>query len=82
MTVWSWNLPTVRCGPSRKKRRSRRIGARGLRAVVESLMTGIMYEIPSDRDISKVIVTEECVRNGTTPTVVRKKAIDDHSQVS
>ena len=60
----------------------RKIGARGLRAVVESLMTGIMFEIPSDPDITKVIVTEECVRGGCEPAVVRRNALEDHSQVS
>ena len=53
---------------------ARRIGARGLRAVVEGLMTGIMYEIPSDPKIRKVVITEECVKDGTGPTVVR---VDD-----
>ena len=59
----------------------RRIGARGLRAVVESLMTEIMYEIPSDHEITKVIVTEECVKNGTAPVAVRKNE-ENQSQVS
>jgi len=49
----------------------RKIGARGLRAVLETLMTGIMFEIPSDKTIKKVIITEDCVRNGTQPEVVR-----------
>ena len=49
----------------------RKIGARGLRAVLETLMTGIMFEIPSDKTIKKVIITEDCVRNGTEPEVVR-----------
>ena len=40
----------------------RQIGARGLRAVMEELMTQIMYEIPSDLSIQKVIVTESCVQ--------------------
>ena len=60
----------------------RKIGARGLRAVLESLMTGIMFEIPSDKTITKVIVTEDCVRNGTQPEVVRKSDPKDRSHVS
>ncbi|MEA4965288.1 MAG: ATP-dependent Clp protease ATP-binding subunit ClpX [Oscillospiraceae bacterium] len=60
----------------------RKIGARGLRAVLESLMTNIMYELPSDSDIAKVVVTKECVEQGTDPVVVRKKQIGEHSQVS
>jgi len=60
----------------------RKIGARGLRAVLETLMTGIMFEIPSDKSITKVIVTEDCVRNGTDPEVVRKSDPKDRSHVS
>ena len=48
----------------------RQIGARGLRAVMEELMTQIMYEIPSDLSIQKVIVTESCVQGGQ-PQIIR-----------
>lgn len=49
----------------------RKIGARGLRAVLENVMTRIMYEIPSDPSISKVLITQDCVRKGAEPEVVR-----------
>ncbi len=49
----------------------RQIGARGLRAIMEEVMTGIMFEIPSDLTIQSVLITEKCVRNGEKPTVVR-----------
>ena len=49
----------------------RQIGARGLRAIMEEIMTGIMFEIPSDLTIQSVLVTENCVRNGEKPVVVR-----------
>ena len=42
----------------------RQIGARGLRAVMERAMTKIMYEIPSDLTIRKVIITPECIHGG------------------
>ncbi len=48
----------------------RQIGARGLRAVMEQLMTKIMYQIPSDLSILKVIITPECV-DGAEPEIVR-----------
>ena len=51
----------------------RQIGARGLRAVMEQTMTKIMYLIPSDLSIHKVIITPECV-NGGQPQLVRDKA--------
>ena len=50
------------------------IGARGLRSVMENIMTEIMFEVPSDPTISQVIVTGDCVKNGISPMVIRKKA--------
>ena len=46
-----------------------KIGARGLRSVVEGVMTDIMYRIPSDKTAKKVLVTAESVREGTSPLV-------------
>ena len=51
----------------------RQIGARGLRAIMESIMTRIMFKIPSDLSIKKVIITPECVQGGD-PDVVRDAA--------
>ena len=50
-----------------------KIGARGLRSVIEGVMTDIMYMVPSDKTAKKVIVTAECVREGTRPTVEHAK---------
>ena len=52
-----------------------KIGARGLRSVVEGVMTDIMYRIPSDKTAKKVIVTAESVREGTSPTVLHETDI-------
>ncbi len=49
-----------------------KIGARGLRSVMESIMTDIMYTVPSEKDIEKIIVTADCVKNNTSPDVIRK----------
>ena len=46
-----------------------KIGARGLRSVIEGVMTDIMFKVPSDKTAKKVIVTAQCVRDGTSPTV-------------
>ena len=48
------------------------IGARGLRSVMEKTMTRVMYEVPSDPTIRKVVVTEDCIRNGTEPEIFRE----------
>jgi ATP-dependent Clp protease ATP-binding subunit ClpX len=44
-------------------------GARGLRAIVEKLMTDIMYEIPSKKNIKRVVVTKDSVENSEPPEV-------------
>ncbi len=49
-----------------------KIGARGLRSVMEGIMTDIMYSVPSERDVEKVIITADCVNNNTSPEVIRK----------
>ena len=49
-----------------------KIGARGLRSVMEGIMTDIMYSVPSEKDIEKVIITADCVNNNTGPEVIRK----------
>ena len=49
----------------------RKIGARGLRAVLEDVMTNVMYEIPSDPSITKVLITRDCVEKGGQPELTR-----------
>ena len=53
-----------------QKALEREIGARGLRAIMEKLMTGIMYQIPSDLSIQKVVITPECV-DGAPAQIIR-----------
>ena len=50
----------------------RQIGARGLRAVMEEVMIGVMYLIPSDLSIKKVVITADCIR-GDKPKILRDK---------
>ncbi len=52
----------------------RQIGARGLRAIMEEIMTKIMYEIPSAPTIQSVCITERCVREGEPPQITRDAA--------
>jgi len=49
----------------------RNIGARGLRAVMEGILTDVMYDIPSDPTVEKVLITATCVRGECGPTLVR-----------
>lgn len=48
------------------------IGARGLRSIMEKLMTKIMYAVPSDKTIQKVVITKQCVEGTSAPTVLRR----------
>lgn len=48
----------------------RKTGARGLRAIIETIMRNVMYEVPSRSDIAKCIVTKEVVLNKEEPILV------------
>ena len=48
-------------------------GARGLRTIIEGLMTDVMYDIPSEQDVEEVIITRDCVTKGEKPRLVFKK---------
>ncbi len=56
-----------------QKALDRQIGARGLRAILEKIMTGIMFRIPSDLSIKKVVITPQVVE-GDDPILVRDTA--------
>lgn len=45
-------------------------GARGLRTIIESFMTTVMYKLPSEKNIKEVIVTRECVTDKAEPKIV------------
>jgi ATP-dependent Clp protease ATP-binding subunit ClpX len=50
----------------------RKIGARGLRALMESAMLDLMYEIPSNPNVEKVVITEDSVNNPSKALVIEK----------
>ena len=45
-------------------------GARGLRAIMESALLTVMYEVPSRTDVEKVVITKECITSGGAPTLI------------
>lgn len=49
------------------------IGARGLRSVMENLMTDIMYSVPSDPTIEKVVITAACAEGKEPPMVMHRE---------
>lgn len=56
-----------------KKAIERDTGARGLRAIIEKIMTKVMYEIPGMKDVVRCTVTEDTVLKGEPPRLERKK---------
>lgn len=50
-------------------------GARGLRGIMEDILTDLMFEAPSDPTIDKIIITEGVIKNGATPQITRKKEL-------
>ena len=56
-----------------KKAIERNTGARGLRAIIEKIMTKVMYAIPGMKDVVRCTVTEDTVLKGEPPRLERKK---------
>ena len=54
-----------------KKALKRNTGARGLRSIIEEIMTDIMFDIPSDGGVKKCIVHENCVTKDMSPELIR-----------
>jgi ATP-dependent Clp protease ATP-binding subunit ClpX len=53
-----------------KEALKRKTGARGLRAILEESMLEIMYEMPSQKDLKEVVITEECIVIASDPILV------------
>nr|WP_302119981.1 ATP-dependent Clp protease ATP-binding subunit ClpX [Ruminococcus bromii] len=56
-------------------------GARGLRGIMEGILTDLMFEAPSDPTIDKIIITEDVIKNGATPQITRKKELSSTASV-
>lgn len=48
----------------------RNTGARGLRSIIEDIMMDIMFDVPSDENIAKVLITKEAVTEGAQPKII------------
>jgi ATP-dependent Clp protease ATP-binding subunit ClpX len=48
----------------------RETGARGLRSIIEGALLDVMFELPSRRDVTKCVITKECIAQGIRPTLV------------
>ncbi len=57
-------------------------GARGLRGIMEGVLTQLMFEVPSDDTIEKIVITEETVKDGAEPKIIknsRKTSVESAS---
>ena len=55
-----------------QKALERKTGARGLRSILEGVMTDIMYEIPSRDDVEKCVITKATIEGMAQPTMIYK----------
>ena len=55
-----------------QKALERKTGARGLRSILEGVMTDIMYEIPSRDDVEKCVITKATIEGTAQPTMIYK----------
>ena len=53
----------------------RGIGARGLRAIMEEVLMPAMFDVPSDEDITRVVVSRDVVVGNVLPTIVRQAEV-------
>ncbi|MGN0116341.1 MAG: AAA family ATPase, partial [Streptomyces albidoflavus] len=52
----------------------RQTGARGLRAIMEEVLMSVMYEVPSRKDVARVVITAEVVQSNVNPTLIPRDA--------
>ena len=55
-----------------KKALERKSGARGLRAIIENIMTDTMFELPSNENVKKCVIDEACISEGKKPALIMK----------
>ena len=56
-----------------KKAQEQKTGARGLRGIMEGILTDLMFETPSDPTVEKIVITESVVTNDTEPQIFRNE---------
>ena len=60
----------------------RNTGARGLRSIMENLMMDIMYDVPTQDNVAKVLINADCVKGIGSPELVKNELIDLDSTVA
>ncbi len=57
-------------------------GARGLRAILEGVLLDLMFEIPSNNSIEKVLVTKDSIQSKQKPTVIKRVECTEQNQIA
>ncbi|MBF0125880.1 MAG: ATP-dependent Clp protease ATP-binding subunit ClpX [Magnetococcales bacterium] len=57
-----------------KKAIKHKTGARGLRAILESVLLGVMFDIPSIPGVTEVVINQECIENKAEPLLIYEDA--------
>ena len=65
-----------------EKAQEQRTGARGLRSIMEGILTELMFEAPSDSSIEKIIITEGVISNCESPQIIRNKEKQSVSSIA
>ncbi len=60
-----------------QKAMQRKTGARGLRSILESVLLDIMYEIPSQQEVSKVVIDDSVINEGNDPLLIYENSEPD-----
>jgi ATP-dependent Clp protease ATP-binding subunit ClpX len=53
-----------------KKALARKTGARGLRSILENVLLDVMYDLPTEQSVTKVVIDENTITNGATPLLI------------
>ena len=59
-----------------RKAKEQNTGARGLRGILEGLLTDLMFETPSDNSIERIVITRDVVEGEADPQIIRRKAFE------
>ncbi len=65
-----------------KQAQDQKTGARGLRGIMEDVLTELMFETPSDSSIDKIIITEDVINGRAQPQITRKKELSPSVSVN
>jgi len=58
---------------------TRKTGARALRTIIEEVMLDVMFSVPSERDVVRCTITEECLTDGAAPQLERQSQEEQKS---